>query len=59
VESCSVLLEDHEGKISLLTNVHPSLDPNGGTPPADHDEDDEPVVPAVHGEILNLTTAGR
>jgi len=25
VESCSVLLEDHQGKISLLTNIHPSL----------------------------------
>ena len=26
VESCSVLLEDHEGKISLLTNIHPPKD---------------------------------
>ena len=25
VESCSVLLEDQDGKISLLTNIHPSL----------------------------------
>jgi|ERR1700677_749816 len=45
VESCSVLLEDHEGKISLLTNVHPSTAGNEGASQVDHhDDEDEPAV---------------
>ncbi len=57
VESCSVLLEDHEGKISLLTNVHPSLAPDGTVPMDDHDED-EPVIPAIKGESLGMAKTG-
>lgn len=41
VESCSVLLEDFEGKISLLTNVHPSL---AEGPVAPEEEDHEPAA---------------
>jgi hypothetical protein len=45
VESCSVLLEDFEGKISLLTNVHPSL--AAGDPPLEEpdDQDEPPITP--------------
>ena len=40
VESCSVLLEDQEGKISLLTNIHPSLaEPGSVVEEADEDEE--------------------
>ncbi len=45
VESCSVLLEDYEGKISLLTNIHPSL-ASGQEPVDDSDEHEEPVLAA-------------
>jgi UDP-2,3-diacylglucosamine pyrophosphatase LpxH len=38
VESCSVLLEDHAGKISLLTNIHPSLASDAAHEDADDDE---------------------
>ena len=56
VESCSVLLEDQEGKISLLTNIHA---------PAGHDaqqvhDDDEPAetAPAVANTRVNLAKTG-
>jgi len=42
VESCSVLLEDHEGKISLLTNIHP---PEGSE--AEAEDQDEHETPAL------------
>ena len=56
VESCSVLLEDKEGKISLLTNIQPPPAGAEGTPLDIHDED-EPVAKAG-SDHLNLTRAG-
>jgi UDP-2,3-diacylglucosamine pyrophosphatase LpxH len=56
VESCSVLLEDQEGKITLLTNIHPSL-AKGGDAASKAEDDDEPAetIPAitVHAKSAN------
>src|SRR5277367_1831708 len=55
VESCSVLLEDNEGKISLLTNILPP--PASSDTPHPADDEDEPaatITPAPGGKGLNL-----
>jgi len=49
VESCSVLLEDLEGKISLLTNIHP---PAGEGPQPEPADDEEPL--STSGDQINL-----
>ncbi|HWB60360.1 MAG TPA: UDP-2,3-diacylglucosamine diphosphatase [Chthoniobacteraceae bacterium] len=56
VESCSVLLEDYEGKISLLTNVQPPATEEG-TPPG-HADDDEPA-PTGPVEIASRVKLAR
>lgn len=63
VESCSVLLEDYEGKISLFTNIHPSLSADGSVEEdEDHDlaGEDKPgngIAPVAlsHGRVPGTT----
>lgn len=49
VESCSVLLEDREGKISLLTNIHPSLADHSHAAEDTADEDEPLAVASQAG----------
>jgi UDP-2,3-diacylglucosamine pyrophosphatase LpxH len=58
VESCSVLLEDHEGKISLHTDLHPSIESNGETPAEIHDEDEPAVTAAAPAASRDLANTG-
>lgn len=52
VESCSVLLEDFDGKISLLTNIHPSLLAKDEEPDDQDEHDEEPKPVNLPGNAI-------
>jgi UDP-2,3-diacylglucosamine pyrophosphatase LpxH len=54
VESCSVLLEDHAGKISLLTNIHPPAGIAGAPPQIQDEEEKSAAIPAAASQPIRL-----